>query len=212
MRGKSQKRLELGEKKWQEIQRDRNRKKARKWYRCHSSNTSTWRLRAKQELLKYKGGKCQKCGYNKDVPGAYVFHHRNPMEKEFMISRYRRSIESLKKEADKCDLLCANCHAEVHDIERKLSRKAVGKEYRLRQKKLLKKRKCLKCYVEFKPRNSNQKYCQLSCSVRRKVKHRPTASELQELLKSYSWVAVGRKYGVSDNAVRKWARKYGVIT
>jgi len=26
-----------------------------------------------------------------------------------------------------------------------------------------------------------------------------------------SWVAIGRKYSVSDNAVKKWARKYGLL-
>ncbi len=27
-------------------------------------------------------------------------------------------------------------------------------------------------------------------------------------LRELSWVAIGRKYGVSDNAVRKWLRRY----
>lgn len=38
----------------------------------------------------------------------------NPLEKEFTISGGTRSFESLKLELDKCVLLCANCHRELH--------------------------------------------------------------------------------------------------
>jgi transposase-like protein len=37
---------------------------------------------------------------------------------------------------------------------------------------------------------------------------RPSYDQLMEDVKSMSMVAVGRKYGVSDNAVRKWIRWY----
>jgi transposase-like protein len=45
----------------------------------------------------------------------------------------------------------------------------------------------------------------------RKVENRPSAEELQKMLEETSFLAVGRKYGVSDNAVRKWAKKYKII-
>jgi hypothetical protein len=72
-----------------------------------------WRQRAKQTLVEYKGNKCKVCGYNKCV-ASLVFHHINPKEKEFGITGKCISIERLKKEADKCVLLCANCHGEIH--------------------------------------------------------------------------------------------------
>lgn len=73
------------------------------------------RLERKKQMIEYKGGKCIRCGYNK-CPDALDFHHRNPDEKEFSISRYGRScsVVKWKKELDKCDLLCRNCHAELH--------------------------------------------------------------------------------------------------
>jgi transposase-like protein len=42
---------------------------------------------------------------------------------------------------------------------------------------------------------------------RRKVE-RPSHEQLLADLESMSYCAVGRKYGVSDNAVRKWLRWY----
>jgi hypothetical protein len=68
-------------------------------------------------LVGEKGGKCQNCGYNKCL-AALTFHHRDPMEKTFAIAGTRLrsySIETLRREAAKCDLLCANCHMEEHD-------------------------------------------------------------------------------------------------
>ena len=73
-----------------------------------------WRIRTKMRLIDYKGGQCQRCGYNKPIPGAYDFHHRDPEQKDFGISGKTKSFESLKAEVDKCDLLCRTCHAEVH--------------------------------------------------------------------------------------------------
>jgi len=60
------------------------------------------------------------CGYNKCLE-ALEFHHRNPSEKEFNVSSkgHSRSWERVKKEIEKCDLLCANCHREIHaEIDR----------------------------------------------------------------------------------------------
>ena len=61
------------------------------------------------------GGKCIKCGYNK-YPEVLEFHHRNPLKKDFNISKkgHCRSWERVNEEIKKCDLLCANCHRELH--------------------------------------------------------------------------------------------------
>lgn len=44
----------------------------------------------------------------------------------------------------------------------------------------------------------------------RRIVERPTKEQLELDLQSSSWVAVGTKYGVSDNSVRKWAKQYGL--
>lgn len=69
----------------------------------------------KKELVYYKGGKCEKCAYNKYI-GALDFHHKDPKEKSFTIaSKLLCNMEMLKYEVDKCLLLCANCHREKHE-------------------------------------------------------------------------------------------------
>lgn len=58
-----------------------------------------------------------------------------------------------------------------------------------------------------------RKYCSDDCRelVSRKVA-RPTKSELEKMLVNSSYCEIGRKFGVSDNAVRKWAKKYGSVS
>lgn len=71
----------------------------------------------KHKLISYKGGQCEKCGYNK-CEGALQFHHTDPAEKEFGIANINFgkyfNMQKLQNEVDKCQLLCANCHAEEH--------------------------------------------------------------------------------------------------
>ena len=65
-------------------------------------------------MIEYKGGKCVVCNYNK-CQQALQFHHRDPNEKEFAVANSGTlDIEKLKVEVDKCLLVCANCHVEIH--------------------------------------------------------------------------------------------------
>ena len=68
------------------------------------------RRKLKRMALEYKGGKCSVCGYNRHV-AALEFHHM--YGKETTIASYGKSWESMKKELDKCILVCANCHREI---------------------------------------------------------------------------------------------------
>jgi hypothetical protein len=72
-----------------------------------------WRVKAKSILVEYLGGKCSMCGYNKCID-ALDFHHIDPNMKDFTISGKSFSIDRLKKETDKCILVCSNCHREIH--------------------------------------------------------------------------------------------------
>ena len=85
----------------------------RKMSILHVSNR---RRKIKEMSIEYKGGKCFICGYDK-CNGALEFHHLNPSEKDFAISRkgVTRSWDRVKEELDKCICVCANCHREIHN-------------------------------------------------------------------------------------------------
>lgn len=72
--------------------------------------------KVKRLLVDEAGGKCTRCGYDTCV-AALHFHHRDPAKKSFKVGTGSRSLERNRAEAQKCDLLCANCHAEVHWTE-----------------------------------------------------------------------------------------------
>lgn len=73
------------------------------------------RRKIREMAVKYKGGKCIFCGYKKYV-GALDFHHVKNGNKDFGISDkgHCRSWTRVKQELDKCILVCANCHRELH--------------------------------------------------------------------------------------------------
>ena len=71
------------------------------------------RKEIKRRLIEYKGGKCQICGYNR-CQDALDFHHLEPSQKDYNISGGTKSFNTLKSEVDKCILVCANCHREIH--------------------------------------------------------------------------------------------------
>lgn len=83
--------------------------------KCRSEAVQKRRERIKELLVEYKGGKCEICGYDKCI-SALDFHHLNPDEKDFGIGEkgYTRSVEKNKEEVNKCILVCANCHREIH--------------------------------------------------------------------------------------------------
>lgn len=80
----------------------------------NTQNVLSWRQRTKEKIVLYKGGCCEKCGYDKCIR-ALEFHHLDPLQKDFNISGKMCAFEKIKKEVDKCILVCSNCHKEIHD-------------------------------------------------------------------------------------------------
>jgi 5-methylcytosine-specific restriction endonuclease McrA len=86
------------------------------------------RKKVRQMAVEYKGGKCQRCSYDRCLE-ALEFHHVKSTGKDFGISDrgYTRSWKKIREEVDKCVLLCANCHREVHS-ELQLPREIVDEK------------------------------------------------------------------------------------
>lgn len=81
-----------------------------------SKNQLDNRHQLKQKAIEYKGGRCAQCGYEEHM-SAFDFHHLNPLKKDYCIgTMIARSYnwEKIKKELDKCIVLCANCHRKLH--------------------------------------------------------------------------------------------------
>ena len=79
-------------------------------------------------------------------------------------------------------------------------------------------RPCAHCGTEFRPKYSQHRYCSHACGrqspalgvarIDRRRVERPPYEQLMREIAETSYLAVGRKYGVSDNAIRKWVRAY----
>lgn len=80
-------------------------------------------------------------------------------------------------------------------------------------------RRCALCDRRFAPKYWDHRYCSRSCGSRacqeiglpqpsRRRVERPNGTQLLREVHAVGYRAVGRKYGVSDNAIRKWLRQY----
>lgn len=84
--------------------------------KCRSFWLSERRRKIKRDLVELLGGKCRACGYNKSVYALH-FHHKDPKTKLLSVSELVQStkLKEAREEALKCELLCANCHAEEEE-------------------------------------------------------------------------------------------------
>lgn len=172
-----------------------------------SKNVQTWRVRTKNKIIDAFDGKCGLCGYSKCI-NALELHHVNPEEKEFSISdigkKNIRAWNVIAQELEKCVLLCANCHREVHadmvnipfDIKR-----FIFVDGEISDKSCT---MCVDCGVSIS--HTSKRCVKCANNIRRKVKNRPSPDELKILLMENTFVYVGELYGVSDNTIRKWLK------
>ena len=103
-------------------------------------------------------------------------------------------------------IVCANCNATLETHCGRNTRLPPGE------------RACLRCGTSFAPRNERHRYCSRACGQRapgvgaprvaRRRVERPPYEQLLAEIAALGYLGVGRKYGVSDNAIRKWRRAY----
>jgi HNH endonuclease len=147
---------------------------------------------------KLKERRCEMCGQGECWNGAQmslILDHINGVPDD-------NRIENLR-------VVCPNCAATLDTHCGRKNRREPAM------------RSCERCGGEFMVKYRGHRYCSRACGVRwdrselrgrpvpesQKV-DRPPYDRLLEEIKATSYVAVGRKYGVSDNAVRKWVRFY----
>jgi hypothetical protein len=164
--------------------------------------------RKKHLAVEVFGGKCCICGYDKCIE-ALDFHHLNKDEKKESPSQaiLRKSFEKAKIELDKCILVCSNCHREIHAAEKENKPFNLERYYNPWIEKT-----CECCGKIFDTKLNEQRFCSIECSsIHQRKVVRPSKEELKALIDSgISWVKLGQMFNLSDNGVRKWAKKYEI--
>jgi hypothetical protein len=161
-------------------------------------NSTYNRAHLKRRLLSegIKQPNCERCGQGEIWRGermALILDHINGVPNDHRLENLR--------------ILCPNCAA---TLATHCGRKNTPQE-----------RTCPVCGNKFVPRYKKHRYCSRACGTRwdrsslrgvprlstRRVE-RPPYEQLMREIEETSYLAVGRKYGVSDNAIRKWVRQY----
>lgn len=185
--------------------------------KCANEAVARRRRLIKVKAVNYMGGSCIRCGYNKCL-SALSFHHTDPAKKDFSISNTggTKSWKRVKNELDKCILVCQNCHAEIHqkefqtnnpELDARLSNFNPISSKPAANKKSAKKIKTLcKCGKQIAKKNKQCKNCYQSGRPT-KIQW-PSTKQLIKMVEKTSFVAAGKKLGVSDNAIRKRIRNH----
>lgn len=163
-----------------------------------STYTNTSRLKDKLIKEGLKENKCEICGINEWVGKKITceLDHINGINND-------NRIENLR-------ILCPNCHSQTPTFRRR-NTNTVTKKYNhgngLMKKDLPKCKHCGK-----KCEKINRKYCSKECQYLDNSINIPKVPEILEMFKKHkTFVRVGKEFNVSDNAVRKWCIKYGII-
>jgi hypothetical protein len=159
---------------------------------------STYNRAKLKERLYEEGLKdrvCELCGQDEDWRGrrmSLIIDHINGVGDDNRLGNLR--------------IVCPNCAA---TLETHCGRKNTINRVP---------RACLHCGTAFMPKRESNRYCSRYCGVRskgprdphpeRRKVERPPYERLLAEVAELGWSGVGRKYGVSDNAVRKWVRWY----
>lgn len=162
--------------------------------KCISDNVSDRRTLIKERLVEYKGGKCEKCGYDNCIT-ALEFHHLDPSIKSFVLNKgsFNQSYERLKKEADKCILVCANCHREIH-YEEILRKRMEYEEYKKQN------------IENYKIDELNE--CRKHRDVMYKLKLENVKNDIESKMKQKD---IAMKYGVSLATLKRFMEKNNLI-
>ncbi|WP_157592586.1 HNH endonuclease signature motif containing protein [Solirubrobacter soli] len=138
---------------------------------------------------------CELCGQNELWNGRHmslVLDHINGRADD-------NRLENLR-------IVCPNCNATLETHCGKANLRTIQDQA------------CERCGRSFRPKSAKQRFCSRECGTRwergglprpgaRRVE-RPSYEVLVREVEAEGWRAVGRRYGVSDNAVRKWVRGY----
>ena len=160
----------------------------------------------KEKLIRdgIKEYKCELCGLSEwqGQPIPLELHHIDG-------NHYNNELDNLQ-------ILCPNCHALQPNNSGKSTNKEILKEKldRLSSKETAVKKEffCPDCGAVVSAKGLRCKSCasKINNFKMRKVENRPSREQLKEEIRNNSFLALGKKYEVSDNAIRKWCKAYNL--
>lgn len=161
-------------------------------------NTNNLKLRLLKEGIKEH--KCECCNNIiwMEQPIPLELHHINGIKNDLR-------IENLQ-------ILCPNCHAYTDNYRGKKLKieKEINPKPLIIKEEI--KKYCKYCNKELVGKSKRNECCSVECSRKLNGSKRPILEELIEVFKEKkSFLQVGKYYEVSDNAVRKWCKFYGVL-
>lgn len=170
--------------------------------------------RLKQKLIRdgLKEAKCEICGLSEwqGKPIPLELHHID-------CDHYNNELENLQ-------IVCPNCHAQQPGNSGANSNKYVAvlelednahlecaadarASSNLASDTKAHKTYCIDCGKEINSRATRCKVCE---GINRRQERPVSREELKDLIRHYPMLQIGKKFGVSDNAIRKWCKGYNL--
>ena len=175
--------------------------------------------RRKTNLKKVFHSRCCLCGFDA-FQDALEFHHVNPEEKSFSIcgsNNQTKALATQLEEMKKCILVCANCHRGIHQnlcsipdnwkdfYDEEVANQLLDELEKTKTHQIV---YCQRCGKEISDKRAT--YCSECAHLMSRVCDRPERDELKELIRTLPFTRIAEKYGVSDNAIRKWCIAYNL--
>ena len=185
------------------IRHDPKRKPAAEFVLTNASNS------AKRKRLIEDGVKEAKCE---------ICQLREWMGKPIPLELHHIDFNHHNNELSNLQIVCSNCHMQLHNYNNNHKKEKIDynndiKKYnsistiqKIKEKEY---KECPVCHKMFNPRHKEQKYCSQECSHKSQQKGIPSKEIMIEKMKefNYNFTQIGKYFGVSDNAIRKWCNK-----